>query len=263
MVRRCFLIRLDTEMQRPWTRSDFRHQQPQWAQEHCSELAGALLTLARAWFAAGQPDPDTPTLGSFEKWCHVVGGILQNAGFEGFLGNQDELTDTEFSEDNRWSVLLEAIHNWQRESLDGEPFTTRALAERIEAHENSAEFTSADSDISLDSNSSLMEPIVGYLPEEILRKVRKGEPFTQSLGKTFGWNEDRRFPGGWFLVSEGKGREGTLWNVRRDPGPDQGNATADEPSESPPGEGEVGGDSSQSGENVSSHHHERREEAPF
>ncbi len=245
MVRRCFLIRLDTEMQRPWTRSDFRHQQPQWTQEHCGELAGALLTLARAWIAAGQPDPDTPTLGSFEEWCRVVGGILQNAGFGNFLGNQDGLTDTEFSEDDRWSLLLEAIHDWQREALNGEPFTARTLADRIEEYESSTDLI-ADSDISLDSDNSLIEPIVKHLPENIQHEVRRGKPFTQSLGKTFGWNEDRRFPNGWFLTSEGKGREGTLWNVRSDDG-----------------EGGVGGESPKDGENLSSHRHERGKEAPF
>ncbi len=247
MVRRCFLIRLDTEMQRPWTRSGFRHQQPQWAQEHCGELAGALLTLARAWIAAGQPDPDTPTLGSFEEWCRVVGGILQNTGFEDFLGNQDGLTDTEFSEDDRWSLLLEAIHDWQRESLDGEPFTARTLADEIENCRGSIDFRSGPNlDVSMDSDSSLVEPIANHLPEQIQRKVRQGEPFAQSLGKTFGWKKDRRFPNGWFLASEGKGREGTLWTVRSDDG-----------------EGGVGGESPKDGENLSSHRHERGEEAPF
>ncbi|MCS4174576.1 hypothetical protein [Salinibacter ruber] len=263
MVRRCFLIRLDTEMQRPWTRSGFRHQQPQWAREHRSELAGALLTLARAWIAAGQPDPDTPTLGSFEEWCRVVGGILQNAGFEDFLGNQDGLTDTEFSEDDRWSLLLEAIHDWQLESLDGEPFTARTLADEIENCRGSIDFRSGPNlDVSMDSDSSLIEPIANHLPEQIQRKVRQGEPFAQSLGKTFGWKKDRRFPGGWFLGREGKGREGTLWTVRRDKNPDA-KITAEDDQRGTAKEREGGGDDLADDEDLSSHRHERREEPPF
>jgi len=67
MVRRCFLIRLDTEMQRPWERTGFKHQQPQWAQEHRGELSGALLTLARAWIIDGMPDAAPPHFGKFRE----------------------------------------------------------------------------------------------------------------------------------------------------------------------------------------------------
>jgi hypothetical protein len=206
MIRRCFLIRLDTEMQRPWERTGFKHHQPQWAQEHRAELSAALLTFARAWIVDGMPDPDTPALGSFEKWCRVVGGILQHAGFEDFLGNQDELTDTEFSEENRWGLLLEAIYRWQKEARDGAPFTARELADRIETFQKST----------LESDESLIGPIVEHLPERIQSKIRNGEPFSYSLGKTFGGKKDQRFPGGWVLIDKRKDRVGTHWKVEKD-----------------------------------------------
>jgi hypothetical protein len=205
MVRRCYLIRIDTGMEQPWTRTGFKYQQPQWAREHRGELAAALLTLARAWIAAGRPEPNVSPLGSFEQWCRVIGGILQHAGFENFLGNQDELSNTEFSEDDEWSLLLEAIDEWQEKVLDGEPFTARKLAEEIEEYRGERP----------DSGSSV-GPIVEHLPENLQRKVRQEEPVAQSLGKTLGWKKNRRFPGGWFLTSEGRGREGTRWVVRRD-----------------------------------------------
>jgi hypothetical protein len=185
MVRRCYLIRIDTEMERPWTRTGFKHQQPQWAREHRGELAAALLTLARAWIAAGRPEPDVSPLGSFEQWCRVIGGILQHAGFENFLGNQDELSNTEFSEDDEWSLLLEAIDEWQEKVLDGEPFTARKLAEEIEEYRGERP----------DSGSSV-GPIVEHLPENLQRKVRQEEPVAQSLGKTLGWKKKSPIPRG-------------------------------------------------------------------
>lgn len=267
MVRRCFLIRIDSEMQRPWMRSDFRHQQPQWAREHSHKLARALLTLARSWVAAGRPDPETPTLGSFEKWCRVVGGILQKAGFEDFLGNQDELSSTEFSEDNQWSLLLEAIYDWQQKSLDGKPFTARDLADEIEDYTSSTDFYSGpDLDASMDSDSSLIEAIADHLPDQIQHKVRHDEPVTQSLGKTLSWRKDRRFPGGWFLESEGKGREGTLWTVRKEDGengPRMEDSTEHSPENSSGIEGQVGGEGLEGSDDSSSHRHKTQEGAPF
>ncbi len=206
MVRRCYLIRIDPEMERPELREDFKYQQPEWTYEHRAELAAALLTLARAWVVAGRPEPDTPTLGSFEEWCRVVGGILQYAGYEDFLGNQGELRDTEFSEDNRWSMLLESIYEWQEKARNGEPFTTRDLAGGIKTFEKSRK----------GRGDSLIGTVIERLPERIQRKVSQGDPFAQSLGRTFSYRTDRRFPCGLWLESVEKGREGTLWKVRQE-----------------------------------------------
>lgn len=255
MVRRCFLIRIDTEMERPWTRDDFKYQQPEWAWEHRGQLAAALLTLARAWIVAGRPDPDTPTLGSFEEWCRVVGGILQYAGFQDFLGNQDELTDTEFSEDNQWSRLLEAIHTWQQKVRDGDPFTARDLAKEIETYDRAR----------LDSEGSLIGPIVDHLPEHLRRKVLRNDPITRSLGKTFGWNKDRPYPGGWVLKVVERDRAGNWWTVEcgeSDPGrtEDSKEHTRTPTSEN---EGEVGETATETDPNLSSQHHDRSETYPF
>jgi hypothetical protein len=221
MVRRCYLIRIDPEMERPELRQDFKHDQPSWAYDHRAELTAALLTLARAWVVAGRPEPDTPTLGGFEEWCRVVGGILQYAGYEDFLGNQSELRDTEFSEDNRWSMLLESIYEWQEKVRNGEPFKTRELAGGIKALEKSRK----------GRGDSLIGPIIERLPERIQRKVSRGEPFAESLGKTFAYRTDRRFPGGWLLESIDKGREGTLWKVRQE---GEHNGPGQDTSERPP-----------------------------
>ena len=57
----------------------------------------AALTLIRAWIAAGRPK-GKKTLGKFEGWAGVMGGILQVADAPGFLDQLEafrERADTE------------------------------------------------------------------------------------------------------------------------------------------------------------------------
>ncbi|MDP9382592.1 MAG: hypothetical protein M3Q29_21125, partial [Chloroflexota bacterium] len=71
LPRRCYQMRLDSRMAQPWLRpnSEFRHPQLlPWVAAHRGELLAALLTLARAWYAAGRPEADTPVIGSYEEW---------------------------------------------------------------------------------------------------------------------------------------------------------------------------------------------------
>jgi putative DNA primase/helicase len=61
-----------------------------WASEHRADLVTACLTLCRSWFQQGQPAPTIPpdaVRGSYERWQHVLGGILQAAGISGFCEN--------------------------------------------------------------------------------------------------------------------------------------------------------------------------------
>ena len=91
IARRSIRIRLDAGMEQPWLRQEFRHPLPEWAIEHRGELLWAALTLVRAWLDAGRPRWTGTTLGTFEAWSAVLGGILQFARIPGFLGNLDAL----------------------------------------------------------------------------------------------------------------------------------------------------------------------------
>ena len=84
MARRLVRIRLDANVERPWQRSDFRHPDPDdlgarapgWSTPH------ALPGVDRR----GRPR-GTRTIGSYENWAQVLGGVLEVAGIDGFLGN--------------------------------------------------------------------------------------------------------------------------------------------------------------------------------
>jgi len=109
MPRRSYWIRLDAQESRPWKREGFRHPDLKvWAREHRGDLVGALLTLARAWFAAGSPAAAVPTIGGFERWAGIVGGILAHAGVSGFLGNQETMWDEQDEEAREWESWLGA-----------------------------------------------------------------------------------------------------------------------------------------------------------
>jgi len=112
MPRRCHWIRQDPKVFRPWQRDGFTHADLlSWATENRAALLGALLTLARSWYAAGRPEPALRPLGSFRQWTNMVGGILANAGIEGFLGNLDELYDVADEEGTEWDGFLHAWHD--------------------------------------------------------------------------------------------------------------------------------------------------------
>ena len=108
IARRTVSIRLDSGQERPWLRSDFRHPDlRRWAKEHRGELVWAALTLARAWVAAGRPEGHQ-SLGSYESWAGVMGGILDVAGVRGFLGNVGRVYEVADQELQSWAAFCAA-----------------------------------------------------------------------------------------------------------------------------------------------------------
>jgi hypothetical protein len=108
MSRRVVPIRLNAEVERPWERSDFRHDPLlEWVQENRGELLWGLLTLAQAWIAAGRPK-GVERMGSFEEYAAIMGGILKVAGIPGFLTNREQVYVQATTDDTGWLSLLES-----------------------------------------------------------------------------------------------------------------------------------------------------------
>lgn len=109
LSRRCYWIRLDAKMARPWTGRSFRHPDLLgWTRENRGRLLAALLTVARGWFAAGRPVAPGLRLGKFESWCEVVGSVLGYAGVEGFLDNLNDMYDTLDETTTQWERFFRA-----------------------------------------------------------------------------------------------------------------------------------------------------------
>jgi hypothetical protein len=102
IARRMVRIRLDPHEDQPWLREGFRHPNLlAWVWQNRAHLVAACLTLGSAWIAAGMPQHQK-TIGSFEGWARVMGGILEVAGVPGFLGNLREMYERADAEGVVW-----------------------------------------------------------------------------------------------------------------------------------------------------------------
>jgi DNA polymerase-1 len=76
---------MDAKEEHPEWRTGFRHPDlKEFVTLQRVELIRAVITLVRAWQAAGRPQGQQ-TLGMFESWAKVMGGILLVAEQPGFL----------------------------------------------------------------------------------------------------------------------------------------------------------------------------------
>ena len=106
MARRLVRIRLDAHVERPWQRGSFRHPDLMtWVRANRARLVSACLTLCQAWIAAGRPR-GSKAIGSYENWAGTIGGILEVAGIEGFLGNLDEMMAASDAEGSAWEAFV-------------------------------------------------------------------------------------------------------------------------------------------------------------
>ena len=112
MARRLVRIRLDANVERPWQRAGFRHPDLMvWIRANRARIVAACLTLCQAWIAAGKPR-GSKTIGSYENWAQVIGGVLETAGIPGFLTNLEDMMAASDSEGAGWSTFIAAW--WDR-----------------------------------------------------------------------------------------------------------------------------------------------------
>jgi hypothetical protein len=129
MPRRTVLIRLSSGLDRPELRTGFRHDDLRlWVTNNRARMIEALLTILRAWHAAGQPR-SMARLGSFDAWATMIGGALETAGVVGFLANAQEMRERSATDDSDMEAHLEEIV----EVLGEGEFGVRRVAELIES----------------------------------------------------------------------------------------------------------------------------------
>lgn len=89
LARRTIRIRMDAKIEQPHLRDpkDFRHPELlDWTKQNRSELVWGVCTFIKYWVKKGMPR-GSKSLGMFESWAQVIGGILEAVGIPGFLGN--------------------------------------------------------------------------------------------------------------------------------------------------------------------------------
>ena len=135
LPRRCYSIRLDAKIPRPWTRSGFKHQNLLgWVKENRSKILSVVFKLAQNWIYAGRPIPeDLPVLGNFEEWTQTIGGILHYAGITGFLENLEEMYEKS-EQDEGWEGFLSAWY----ELFGNREFTVKEILYKLQNNEDFA-----------------------------------------------------------------------------------------------------------------------------
>lgn len=92
ILRRLSGIELNARVTTPEDRTGFYHSDLKgWVRENRGELVWAALTLIQNWVAKGVKPWEGDLKGSFENWSRVMGGIMRDAGIQGF-----RLKDAEF-----------------------------------------------------------------------------------------------------------------------------------------------------------------------
>jgi len=126
MARRTIRLRMDPGVDMAWERTGpsdrktWRHPELlTWIDDNRARLVWAFLVLAQAWIASGKPRYTGRVLGSYERWSHVIGGILQYAGIAGFLENAQEFYATADVETAVWRALVEAWWDTHRSNEVG------------------------------------------------------------------------------------------------------------------------------------------------
>lgn len=171
--RRCYLIRLDPQTDRPNERSYAHEDLLGWARQNRGRLLAALLTMVRGWASAGCPSGPVRRFNTFDNWARAVAGVLNHVGIPGFLDNLDEVTHAAGGSESLW---LSALMFLRDRHGDG-PFTAR------------------------DALMDLIAADAGRLPHEVARLTadgpgpnsvrRLGLAFLSKLGTRFGSDQLR------------------------------------------------------------------------
>ncbi len=178
LPRRTFRIRLDAKMARPWTRSDFAHSDLMaWIGEQRADLVHALLTLARASLVRDLPLPATvPVIGGFEEWRRIVGRavLLDPSAGPHFLGNVEEVWESEYTEATEWEALLSSWY----ERFEDEPVTAKDVHAEVRY----------DRTMDRRPNPALYEALPAVLAEGVDKAA-----FGTKLGTALNQHRDTRF----------------------------------------------------------------------
>lgn len=127
--RRVLWVRLDPDCPDPDQRDGFRvgDLRP-WLRSNSSTVVAALVTMVRAWLAAGAPT-ERIRKGDYSEWASMVAGLLKYLGVEGWMADRGQAIDQD-DEQLEWSAFLES---W-REKLGDQPQTTSAVLGGVADH---------------------------------------------------------------------------------------------------------------------------------
>ena len=172
LVSRCYLIRMDALTSKPQEREGFAHPDlEKWVTDNRTRLIAAALIIARAWVIAGCPEPTCPKM-RHRQWRQVIGGMLEYAGANNFLRNQQKYYETADDDTPIWEAFITKLS----ETFTGET-TAAEIYLRFSVAPELAEFVPDD--------------LRAYLgADDDKRSLGK---FTQALGYEFRARNGKRY----------------------------------------------------------------------
>jgi len=130
-------------------------------------------------------------MGSFEKWCLLVGNIITHAGFGRFLGNRDRLRRDSDQESAQWESFLE---RW------------------VDLYGDSQKPVSA---VAFDMTHD--DKLGGVIPEDLSRCIKGIETNNIKIGRVFSRRDGSRFGPQQMRLCQGPIVRGQrMWAVHRE-----------------------------------------------
>jgi hypothetical protein len=128
--RRACHIRLDSKLENPEERADFRHRELlRWVRQERPRLLAAALTILAAYCKAGRPDQRLKTWGSFEGWSGLVRQAIVWAGLPDPGETREELAR---SSDREAAGLRALIQGWPEMDQEEVGLTAANLLKSLE-----------------------------------------------------------------------------------------------------------------------------------
>jgi len=138
IARRVLPIRLETPLENPEDRHDFKHSDLLgWIAFNRPQLAVAALTVLRAYFAADCPKQDNGTWGSFESWYRIVRSAIVWTGLADPMATRESAK----AEDTSAAVVAGLIGGLIEVDDTGEGLTTRQIADKLNHNDNRDRFS--------------------------------------------------------------------------------------------------------------------------
>ena len=208
LPRRTVTVTIDPRMPNPHLRTGYGIDPLlPWVRENRGELLWAILTLVRAWHAAGRPTRGKRSSDSFGVWIETVDGILSHAEIAGRFDDPDSQPEPVGADDSEWADLLHAMH----QVFGTTTFTVREVLDRMTAASG--------------AKAGTVRPLtVDALPAELSEKVHRSSGGPAVVAKSLGmWLRNRagRYAGSYTVRNAGKDRNGVaLWRLETAGRPD-------------------------------------------
>ncbi len=129
LARRCIPVFLDSKLERPEHRTDFRHPKlVAHVKANRARAVAAVLTIVKAYLAAGAPEVALKPLGSFEAWTAIVRAPLVWLGCADPVAGQEVLREDADEALAGWRDALAALAG----RFKDDSFTAAAVVRELE-----------------------------------------------------------------------------------------------------------------------------------